>query len=238
MGTVPDDIVKLTKLKKLNLSRTSVSSFSSKFWTIKPIQFLDLSHCKFKGDFPKEIGNFINLTNLDISHNDIKTLPDELQKCTKLTHFNFSFNKIAAIPDSYGALVNMQELQCQSNELDYLPKSIDKMEKLETLKVGVKQEEKKPELTEIKLNGNDVYTCKYLQDEDETVTVGETLPTVERAAPTQAAVNKPIAPKRGSSKLTSTTVTATVEKSEETEEAEKVDVSKEEDGENAKEETE
>ena len=95
----------------------------------------------------------------------------------------------------------MQELQCQSNELDYLPKSIDKMEKLETLKVnkglwisqfseiwrkfsrkdtfsriistfsmfyfflkvGVKQEEKKPELKEIKLNGNDVYTCKYLQ---------------------------------------------------------------------------
>ena len=31
------------------------------------------------------------------------------------------------------------------------------------LKVGVKQEEKKPELKEIKLNGNDVYTCKYLQ---------------------------------------------------------------------------
>ena len=90
-------------------------------------------------------------------------------------------------------------MQCQSNELDYLPKSIDKMEKLENLKVkllnikfsaklrkfsdwdtfwgiiftfrlflfllkvGVKQEEKKPELKEIKLNGNDVYTCKYLQ---------------------------------------------------------------------------
>ena len=33
------------------------------------------------------------------------------------------------------ALVNMLEMQCQSNELDYLPKSIDKMEKLETLKV-------------------------------------------------------------------------------------------------------
>ena len=29
----------------------------------------------------------------------------------------------------------MLEMQCQSNELDYLPKSIDKMEKLETLKV-------------------------------------------------------------------------------------------------------
>ena len=97
----------------------------------------------------------------------------------------------------------MLEMQCQSNELDFLPKSIDKMEKLETLKVnkfwnvskifvkirkyclpkfdnfcgniqtfstllfllkvGVKQEEKKPELKEIKLNGNDVYTCKYLQ---------------------------------------------------------------------------
>ena len=90
-------------------------------------------------------------------------------------------------------------MQCQSNELDYLPKSIDKMEKLEILKVmlsnckfsaklgkffrfghflwnyyhfstvlfllkvGVKQEEKKPELKEIKLNGNDVYTCKYLR---------------------------------------------------------------------------
>ena len=26
-------------------------------------------------------------------------------------------------------------MQCQSNELDYLPKSIDKMEKLENLKV-------------------------------------------------------------------------------------------------------
>merc|ERR1712137_1136960 len=171
-----------------------------------------------------------NLTNLDISHNDIKTLPDELQKCTKLTHFNFSFNKIAAIPDSYGALVNMLEMQCQSNELDYLPKSIDKMEKLENLKVGVKQEEKKPELKEIKLNGNDVYTCKYLQDEDESVTIGEELPTVERAAPTvQAAVNKPVAPKRGSSKLTSTTVTATVEKTEvETEESEEAKESNEE----------
>ena len=54
LKTVPDDIVKLTKLKKLNLSRTSVSSFSSKFWTIKTIQFLDLSHCKFKGMFEQQ----------------------------------------------------------------------------------------------------------------------------------------------------------------------------------------
>ena len=30
----------------------------------------------------------------------------------------------------------MLEMQCQSNELDFLPKSIDKMEKLETLKVN------------------------------------------------------------------------------------------------------
>merc|ERR1719295_1738537 len=89
---------------------------------------------------------------------------------------------------------------------------------------------KKPELKEIKLNGNDVYTCKYLQDEGESVTIGEELPTVERAAPAaQAAVNKPVAPKRGSSKLTSTTVTATVEKTEaETEGSEEAKESNEE----------
>jgi len=55
----------------------------------KTIQFLDLSHCKFKGDFPKEIGNFINLTNLDISHNDIKTLPG--------TRFKLSYSLVSAV---------------------------------------------------------------------------------------------------------------------------------------------
>jgi Leucine-rich repeat (LRR) protein len=50
-----------------------------------------------------------SLTNLDISHNAIKRIPEEFSNLVYLVELNISNNQISHLPDSFGWLINLNQ---------------------------------------------------------------------------------------------------------------------------------
>ncbi|XP_061353322.1 polygalacturonase inhibitor-like [Gastrolobium bilobum] len=84
-GTIPHSISKLTKLKYLTISKTSIS-----------------------GPIPNFITTLKSLINFDLSFNNLSgTLPHSLDQFPNLSSVNFENNKLTgSIPDSYGNFKN------------------------------------------------------------------------------------------------------------------------------------
>jgi len=201
---IPADVGKLTKLKTFNVSHTAITALPSQLWSLKSIEVLDLSHCKLK-KLDDGIGNYLQLNTLNISNNQIKVLPDSLSKCVKLRTLDISSNQISILPAGYEKLDNLETIRCSSNEFEHLPKSVlDAMTKLAVLHVDETQTEDKAELIDFEWKGVAAYTTKYFSAEEvEEVTIAEVQEDVHHAAPEQNQNKpKPVAPKRGSSKLT------------------------------------
>lgn len=94
---VPDAVYHLmrhTELKSCDLSGNDITKISPKF-TVKfsLISSLNLSHNQM-AKLPEEIKDLANLTRLDISHNSYISLPDAIFKIPNLQELNASHNYI------------------------------------------------------------------------------------------------------------------------------------------------
>lgn len=71
------------------------------------------------GPIPKEIGQLIHLTYLDLSSNNLSgSIPKQLQYLTNLRRLNLSFNKLSgSIPKALTTLTSLYDIQLKSNQL-------------------------------------------------------------------------------------------------------------------------
>lgn len=93
-----------------------------------PNIFLFFSHGRFSGltslnlrmnkiqSIDLGISNLVQLTNLDLSNNNLIMLPPNMRTLSKLTALNVSFNKIAILPDALSTLCNLLTLDTSHNE--------------------------------------------------------------------------------------------------------------------------
>ena len=82
---------------------------------------------------PAEIGKLTNLTTLDLSYNELKRLPAEIGKLTNLTTLDLSINELKRLPAEIGKLTNLTLLDLSENQLKTLPAEIGKLTNLTTL---------------------------------------------------------------------------------------------------------
>lgn len=76
------------------------------------------------------------LKALDLSHNRLRVLPDEVEKVINLRYLNLSFNPIEKLPESVCDLYNLQTLKLVAcNHLTELPQGIGKLENLRHLEI-------------------------------------------------------------------------------------------------------
>ncbi|XP_065067794.1 E3 ubiquitin-protein ligase LRSAM1-like [Rhopilema esculentum] len=78
---------------------------------------------------------FAMLQVLDLSHNEIGTLPKQINCLVNLQKLDLSFNKLKRLPDEIGSLVKIQTFNLQGNKLTYLPPTIKHMRELQTLDI-------------------------------------------------------------------------------------------------------
>ena len=107
----------------------------------KKLTYLDLSEGgksqnlwkRFKGMFgfgskltalPGEIGNLSNLTELNLSDNQLKALPGEIGNLSNLRWIYLSNNKLTALPGEIGNLSNLRWLYLEQNPLTSPPPEI------------------------------------------------------------------------------------------------------------------
>ena len=67
------------------------------------------------------------LQTLDLSDNQLTTLPESIGKLTNLQELNLGYNQLTTLPESIGQLTNLQELYLYNTQLTTLPPEIEKM---------------------------------------------------------------------------------------------------------------
>jgi Leucine-rich repeat (LRR) protein len=75
---------------------------------------------------PKSLYSYINLTELDLSRNNIKTIDKEISKLKNLKILNLGKNNLKEIPKEISTLQNLEILKLGANQIKEINKSFFK----------------------------------------------------------------------------------------------------------------
>ncbi|EMM95926.1 leucine rich repeat protein [Leptospira interrogans serovar Zanoni str. LT2156] len=96
------------------------------------VRVLDLSRQELK-TLPIEIGQLKNLQRLYLNHNQLITLPEEIGQLQNLQRLYLMDNQLTILSKEIGQLQNLQVLNLSYNQLKTLPKEIEQLKNLQTL---------------------------------------------------------------------------------------------------------
>jgi len=85
---------------------------------------------------PDWLGNLTDLTELDLSFNELTLVPDWLGNLTALTELNLRDNQLASVPESLGNLSALSTLDLSSNQLASVPESLGNLTALTSLRLN------------------------------------------------------------------------------------------------------
>eukprot|EP00882_Tetradesmus_deserticola_P033067 GHRQ01037738.1.p2 GENE.GHRQ01037738.1~~GHRQ01037738.1.p2 ORF type:complete len:152 (+),score=57.80 GHRQ01037738.1:1597-2052(+) len=121
---------------KRNVGLTTVPA---KVMALDGLAVLDLAHNQIeivpKGFFPE----IAQLKNLDLSHNAIKALPDEVAALKGLEVLAITHNCLQDLPEGLFTLTALQDMNASYNQIDFIPNSIGNMEGLHVLNLAGNQ---------------------------------------------------------------------------------------------------
>ncbi|XP_057682927.1 leucine-rich repeat-containing protein 59 isoform X2 [Corythoichthys intestinalis] len=94
---------------------------------------MDLSLCDLTEVPVKELALFTKATKLDLSCNNLTSLPLEFCNLTHLVKLDLSKNQLTCLPDGLGNLTGLQHLDLYNNKLSTLPVSFSQLKSLKWL---------------------------------------------------------------------------------------------------------
>lgn len=140
VGTLPDELSNLTKLRKLDLSINKLSgTLPESFSALKNLKELYLRKNQFNGTMPESWSKLVNLWGLSLEGNQLTgTVPEWISSMDKLLAIDLSNNQITGtLPESWSKLVDLQYLYLAGNNLTgSLPDSWSNLIDLEWLTLG------------------------------------------------------------------------------------------------------
>ncbi|WRX32726.1 Leucine-rich repeat - like 10 [Theobroma cacao] len=118
-------------LNTLVLSRNPISEIGDSLVKLKSVTKLSVSNCQIQ-DIKSSLKSCIELKELRLAHNDIKSLPAELSYNKKLQNLDLGNNLITRWSDlkALGSLVNLKNLNLQGNPIAEKDKLAKKGKKL------------------------------------------------------------------------------------------------------------
>lgn len=122
-------IMRLTKLKMLNISDNQISKIPEEFNLMKSLKVLDISkndfHQSSLRDWSWLSGNLCeSLNSLNMSHNKLQLLPASIIKLKNLNALDVSYNLLKEIPNGIGCLKNLKTFKINNNSIGKLPGSV------------------------------------------------------------------------------------------------------------------
>jgi Leucine-rich repeat (LRR) protein len=113
--------------------------------------------------FPNQLWNFTYIVELNLSQNEISSIPKEITLLKELSYLNLSQNKLKSLPMEIGKLELLNELLLDNNQLIVLPDEISNLKSLETLSLKNNQLTTLPKsfkklknLRKLELKGNEI----------------------------------------------------------------------------------
>ncbi|KAJ0409310.1 hypothetical protein ATCC90586_007588 [Pythium insidiosum] len=125
----------LTAFPKEILRLFELVEEDEKSWECVPLVKVDLSYNEI-ASLPDEIQQLPELTSFKMRHNSLHTLPSGFFELSALTALDLSNNQLAgALPDAFGKLVALRDLGLERNKISSLPEAICQLPYLEVLRV-------------------------------------------------------------------------------------------------------
>jgi len=156
-------VIDLSGLSTENIT-THFSEILDLLYLLEPnLEGLSLYGNTLKG-IPNKIGNFLNLTYLDISHNDVDSLPEDIVKCVKIREIYAAKNAFKSIPAILKNLPFLEIFDVHDNEINKTPNAFDNFKPyasetkelyefkvVDLEKVDLEKKEKKPAMLTLQI---------------------------------------------------------------------------------------
>jgi Leucine-rich repeat (LRR) protein len=133
LGSVPAEVWDQRDAVVLILADNCLTEISPRIGGLTSLRTLDLGHNRLHC-VPEEIGNLAELSDFLYLHdNRLDSLPASIERLQKLRYLNISQNLFSDFPSSICSLSNLFELRATDNQLSTLPESIAGLSKLREL---------------------------------------------------------------------------------------------------------
>ncbi|MFO7864636.1 MAG: leucine-rich repeat domain-containing protein [Salinivirgaceae bacterium] len=113
----------------------TIGSLPADVVKLKQLEIIDLSGNDLH-TLPKELGQLENLRELYLQNNCLATLPDSIVQLVNLEVLDLSYNSLENLPEDFNSLKKLRVLNLNSNALTRLPDSIGNLSNLEVLNIG------------------------------------------------------------------------------------------------------
>uniref|UniRef100_A0A8D8S4Y6 Protein flightless-1 n=1 Tax=Cacopsylla melanoneura TaxID=428564 RepID=A0A8D8S4Y6_9HEMI len=135
LSQIPEELGKLQKLEHLSIVNNNLEKLFGELTELQCLRTLNLRYNKIKNSgIPVDLFHLEDLTTLDLSHNNIKSIPDALENAKSLLVLNLSHNTINNIPNSlFMNLTDLLFLDLSNNNLEALPPQMRRLTMLQTL---------------------------------------------------------------------------------------------------------
>ena len=111
-------------IRKMIFSQTlEARQISARFGTMGTVFDLDLSHNELQ-TIPESLRYFTEVRVLDLYRNKLETLPEYIGDFTQLQKLHLEYNSLTTLPESIGRLHRLKQLFLHSNDLLSLPATI------------------------------------------------------------------------------------------------------------------
>ncbi|KAI5719900.1 hypothetical protein M8J76_016466 [Diaphorina citri] len=135
LSQIPEELGKLQKLEHLSIVNNNLEKLFGELTELQCLRTLNLRYNKIKNSgIPVDLFHLEDLTTLDLSHNNIKQIPDALENAKSLLVLNLSHNTINNIPNAlFMNLTDLLFLDLSNNNLEALPPQMRRLTMLQTL---------------------------------------------------------------------------------------------------------
>ncbi|XP_074600269.1 FLII actin remodeling protein [Brevipalpus obovatus] len=132
---LPEELAKLNKLESLSLIRNNLVSLHGEITSLNSLRYLNVRENKLKNSgLPPGLFELKHLLVLDLSRNQLREVPVELEHTKGLLVLNLNHNQIETVPNQlFINLIDLMYLDLSYNKLETLPPQLRRLVNLQTL---------------------------------------------------------------------------------------------------------